>query len=113
MRSATPEAPWHNSTPFPSHLEAHPQQVGRVKRVALMEGALLSIVQHLPPATEVVSVPLTDGIVRTLGMYLSILTGKVTRAERALLATWRLGGLVDVHYGCGGLVPPGCRPPRR
>ena len=28
------------------HLEAHPQQVGRVDRVALAEGALLSTVQH-------------------------------------------------------------------
>ena len=32
-------------------------------------------------------VPLKDGIVRTPGMHLSILTGKVTRAERALVAT--------------------------
>ena len=55
--------------------------------VALVEGALLATVQHWPTATEVVGVPLTDALARTLGMQLSILTGKVTRAERALLAT--------------------------
>ena len=32
--------------------------------------------------------PLTDALARTLGMHLSILTGKMTKAERALLATW-------------------------
>ena len=68
------------------HLAAHPQQVGRVDRVAHMEGTLLTTVPHWPTATEVVGVPLTDALACTLGMLLSILTGKVTRAERALLA---------------------------
>ena len=69
------------------HLEAHPQQVGRVDRVALVEGALLARIEHWPTATEVVGVPLTDALARTLGMQLSILTGKVTRAEQAPLAS--------------------------
>ena len=35
------------------HLEAHPQQVGRVDRVALVEGALVAMVQLWPTAPEV------------------------------------------------------------
>ena len=69
------------------HLEAHPQQVGRVDRVALVEGALLATVQHWPKATEVVGMQLMDLLARTPGMQLSILMGKVTKSERALLAT--------------------------
>ena len=68
------------------HLEAHPQQVGRMDRVALVEGTLLATVQRWPTATEVAGVPLTDAIACTPGMQLCILTGKVTRAERVLLA---------------------------
>ena len=70
------------------HLEAHPQQVGRVDPVALVEGTLLATVEHWPKAPEVVGVRLTDAIARTLGMRLSFLTGKVTTVERALLAAW-------------------------
>ena len=33
------------------HLEAHPKQVGRVDRVALVDGALLATVPHWPTAT--------------------------------------------------------------
>ena len=55
-------------------------------RVALVEGALRAEVQHSATATEVVGVPLTDALARTLGMQLSILTGMVTRAEWAPLA---------------------------
>ena len=62
-------------------------------RVPLVEGTLLGTVQHWPTATEVIRVPLTDAIARTLGTTLSILTGKVTRAERALLVTRWLGVL--------------------
>ena len=69
------------------HLEAHPQQVGRVDRVALVEGALLATIQHWPTATKDMGGALTDALARTLGMHLSILTGKVTRAEQALLAS--------------------------
>ena len=68
------------------HLEAQPQQVGRMDRVALVEGAPLTRVQQWPTATEVLGVPQTGTLARTLGMHLSFLTGKVTRAERALLA---------------------------
>ena len=89
------------------HLEAHPEHVGRVDRVALMEGALLATMQHWPTAPEVIA--------RMLGMELSALTGKVTRAERVLLALrWpkvlrmsvlRHGGLVQPRD------PPQGRPP--
>ena len=54
--------------------------------VALVEGTLLATVQHWLTATEVMGVPLTDAIACTLGMQLSKLTGKVTRAKRALVA---------------------------
>ena len=54
--------------------------------VALVEGTIVATMQHWPTVTEVVGVPLTDPIARTLGMQLPILTGKVTPAERALLA---------------------------
>ena len=60
--------------------------MGRVDRVAPVEGALATV-QCWPTATEVVGVPLTDALARTLGMQLCILTGKVTRAEGALWAT--------------------------
>ena len=85
-------APWQISTPFPSLsseqlLKAHPQQVGRVDRVALVKGALLATIQHWPTATEVVGVFLTYALARMLAMQLSILTGKVTRAEQAVLAS--------------------------
>ena len=68
------------------HLEAHPQQVGRVDHVVLVEGTHRTTVQHWPTATKVVGVPLTGALGRTLGMQLSILTGKVTRFKLALLA---------------------------
>ena len=58
--------------------------MGRVDRVALVEGTPPATLQHWPTATEVVGVLLTDALARTLGMQLSILTGKVTRAKWAL-----------------------------
>ena len=69
------------------HLEAHPQHVGRVDRVALVEGALVAMVQLWPTAPEVLGGGLAHALARTPGMQLSILTGKVTKAERALLAS--------------------------
>ena len=60
-----------------------------------MEGTLLATVQHWPMATEVAGMLFTDAIARTLGMQLSILTGKVIRAERALLAARVARGFVD------------------
>ena len=75
------------------HLKAHPQQVGRIDCVALVEDALLASMQHWPRATEVVGVPLTERIACTLGMQLSILKGKKTRTESAQLATRWPGGL--------------------
>ena len=69
------------------HLEAQPPQARRVDRVALVPGVFLATVQHGPTATKVVGVPLTDALARTLGIQLSILTGKVNTAERAVLGT--------------------------
>ena len=91
-RVSAAQAPWQNFRALPLaehrlHLEAHRQQVGRVDPVALVEGALLATVQHGPTATKVVGVPLTDALARMLGIQLSILRGKVTKAEWALLAT--------------------------
>ena len=50
-RVSASQAPWHNSAPYPSRctgstLKAQPQKVGRVDRLALVEGALLATVQH-------------------------------------------------------------------
>ena len=49
-------------------MEAHLQQVGRMDHVALVEGTLLTTVQLWPTATEVMGVPGTVAITRTLGM---------------------------------------------
>ena len=56
--------------------------------MALVEGALLATVQHWPTATEVVVIPLCEPLVHTLGAHLSVVMGRVTRAERALVSVW-------------------------
>ena len=79
-------------------------------RMALVEGALLAAVQHWLTATEVVGVPLSDALACSLAMQLSILTGKVTRAEQALLgarwpeALWMLVPDV-VHWSHPEILP--------
>ena len=90
--------------------------MGRVDRVALVEDALVATMQHWP-------MPLTDSIVRNLGMQPCILTGKVTRAERALLAarwpgvlwTWWSGTATtsspeEVTTSCSSQGPSWARP---
>ena len=57
-------------------------------------------------ATEVVGVPHTDVLARTLRMQLSVLTRKVPRAERALVGVTVAPGPVDVCARRDGLVPP-------
>ena len=93
------------------HLEAHPQQVGRVDRVALVQGALLATIQHWPTATKVAGVPLTRMRARPHAGYSALDPhgqGDHGRAGAAGIALAR--GPVDVRAGRGGLVPPGDPP---